>query len=418
MPLRGPRFSGDPVLEECFAGRHRMMVPEQGLAVKRVQAALIELGRSVGPAGADGIFGHATAVAVTAYKTFKGLVPNDPVVGRGTSKALDDELFFDPPVLDPAFAEFSPAVVDHRLEPFVAFELAMLIRAPLDSWRHMLGRFALSGLNSGELLGIVAQSRALDLRDRFLAAADPLQPGGVRAEDFFDDAIVPGAIANTITFRADGQPRSFIVIRDAVILGRESIVRSSDGTRAPVTLQGVLVHELTHARNLGNIQALLQTEDTNPDVYADTALAQARSAAAGPTANVLHAFVAEMVARHIHWIILKESAGTPGSIAITGLPADQLAAGTLFYFVEVTGVYDSNGYGSGINAQGDTMRFRQLELWLRLCAAHSFSDDVSQDQHVTLLFNAAADVCADQLVNPTPDFPQEDGLFPLPQDFQ
>jgi hypothetical protein len=90
----------------------------------------------------------------------------------------------------------------------------------------------------------------------------------------------------------------------------------------------------------------------------------------------------------------------------------------LFYFVEVTGVYDSNGYGSGINAQGDAMRFRQLELWLRLCAAHSFSDDVAQDQQATLLFNAAADFCADQLVNPTMDFPQEDGVFPLPQDFR
>jgi len=53
MPLSGPRFSGDRVLEECFAGRRRMLAPESGLPVKRVQAVLIELGRSVGPGGDD-----------------------------------------------------------------------------------------------------------------------------------------------------------------------------------------------------------------------------------------------------------------------------------------------------------------------------------------------------------------------------
>lgn len=98
MPLRGPRFSGDPVLEECFAGRHRMLAPEQGLPVKRVQAALIELGGSVGPKVDDGIFGSDTGVAVSAYKASKDplLTPTDPVVGPGTSKALDDDLFLTP----------------------------------------------------------------------------------------------------------------------------------------------------------------------------------------------------------------------------------------------------------------------------------------------------------------------------------
>jgi hypothetical protein len=418
MPLRGPRFSGDPILEECFAGRHRMMSPEQGLAVKRVQAALIELGRSVGPAGADGIFGQATGDAVTAYKTDKNLMPNDPVVGAGTSRALDDDLFFEPPELDPAFAEFSRLVVTHRVEPFVALELAALIQAPLDSWRHMLGRFALTSLSSGQLLGVVAQSRALDLQAPYLAVADPLQPGGLSAEAFFDDAIIPvGALGNTITFFAGGELRSFILIRDEVILGRESIVRTSDGTRAAVTLQGVVVHELTHARNLGNGQALLATPDTDTNAFADTALAKARSAAAGPSANVLRSFVNEMVARHVHWILQMELAGTPGGIAVRALPAEQLAAAALFYFVEVPRVYDSNGYGAGINAQGDTVRFLQLDLWLRLCAAQSFSDESSEDDQVRLLFQAAAQFCADQLINPSNDFPEENGLFPLPRNF-
>lgn len=283
-----------------------MMAPEQGLPVKRVQAALIELGHSLGPAGADGVFGSATGNAVTAYKTAKGLVPNDPVVGPGTSKALDDDLFFDPPALDPAFGEFSPAVVDHRVEPFVGLELIALFRAPLDSWRHMLGRFALTALNSGELLGIVAQSRTQDLRNLFLAVADPVQADGLSASDFFDDRTIPGALGNTVGFLVNGSPRAFIVINDDVILGRAFITRVSDGTRAHVSLLGVLVRELTHARNLTQTLALLETLDTDPDVYVDTALAQTLSATVAPTANVLRSYVNEIVARHVHWIVQKE----------------------------------------------------------------------------------------------------------------
>jgi hypothetical protein len=47
MPLRGPRFSGAPILEECFAGGHRMLFGEDGLPVKPVQHALIELGETI-----------------------------------------------------------------------------------------------------------------------------------------------------------------------------------------------------------------------------------------------------------------------------------------------------------------------------------------------------------------------------------
>jgi hypothetical protein len=41
------RLAGDPVLEECLAGRHRMLAGEQGLSVKRVQQALLDLGLTV-----------------------------------------------------------------------------------------------------------------------------------------------------------------------------------------------------------------------------------------------------------------------------------------------------------------------------------------------------------------------------------
>jgi hypothetical protein len=75
------------------------------------------------------------------------------------------------------------------------------------------------------------------------------------------------------------------------------------------------------------------------------------------------------------------------------------------------------GYIDGINAQGDTVRFPQLDRWLRRCAAFSFSDDPSEETRTRALFTGAAAFCADQLVNPVTDLPETLGLRPLPQDF-
>ncbi|MFI1367429.1 peptidoglycan-binding protein [Streptomyces griseochromogenes] len=88
-PLRAPRFAGDPVLEQCLAGTHRMLAPEEGRAVMKVQAALIDLGFPLPRFGADGRFGDETGQAVSAFKRGQGLAPDDPVVGTGTMAALD-----------------------------------------------------------------------------------------------------------------------------------------------------------------------------------------------------------------------------------------------------------------------------------------------------------------------------------------
>ena len=419
MPLRSARLTGDPVLTQCQEGAHRMFAGEDNLSVMRLQSALLDLGLSVGSHGADGIFGPDTGAAVTTFKNRHGLTPNDPVVGKGTAQALDDDLFRDPPALDPAFGEFSSAVVEHRLEQFVARELIVMLQTPFDSWRRMLATFALGALSSGQLLGIVAASRAADLRDPFLAVADPVQAGGVAAADFFADAITPiNAHAVTIDFTAGAEHRSFITVNDEVILGRAVTFRRSDSTTAPETLLGVLVHELTHARNLESSAAIRTIPDDDTDVYADTALAAQRSATGVATGETAGQYVEEIVARHAHWVVLQELAGTPGGIAVRGLGADKLAAAALFYFVEETFLWDANQYGEGVNAQGDALRFPQLDKWLRLCAAQSFSDRSEDDQQSTLAFQAAAQFCADQVTNPTLDFAQEDGLFPLISDFR
>ena len=161
MSLRSARLAGDPIVEHCLAGTHRMLAPEANLSVMRIQEALQAVGFAPGPL--DGIFGDSTGTAVTSFKEKRGLQPSDPVVGPGTAGQLDNELFVDPPSLDPAFGEVAGFVANHVLEPFVGFELSPLIDAPLDSRRHDSGTFFLSVLNSGQLLAFVAGNRADDV---------------------------------------------------------------------------------------------------------------------------------------------------------------------------------------------------------------------------------------------------------------
>jgi hypothetical protein len=68
-----------------------MRAPECGLAVQKVQQALIDLGYELGPGRDDSRFGHLTGNAVTLFKTRRKIVPNDPVVGPKTMAALDAE---------------------------------------------------------------------------------------------------------------------------------------------------------------------------------------------------------------------------------------------------------------------------------------------------------------------------------------
>lgn len=88
-PLRARRFAGDPVLEACLAGTHRMLAPEEGRPVLRVQQALLDLGFTLPQHGADGKFGSETGQVVSAFKTQHNLQPTDPVVGKGTMATLD-----------------------------------------------------------------------------------------------------------------------------------------------------------------------------------------------------------------------------------------------------------------------------------------------------------------------------------------
>lgn len=97
MALIAPRFRNDAVLNSCKNGTHRMVLPETGPAVRMVQEALIDLGFPVPPPGADGTFNVGTGIAVVAFKTARGIFPNDPVVENQTMTALDNECSDKPP---------------------------------------------------------------------------------------------------------------------------------------------------------------------------------------------------------------------------------------------------------------------------------------------------------------------------------
>ena len=112
------------------------------------------------------------------------------------------------------------------------------------------------------------------------------------------------------------------------------------------------------------------------EAFVDTALAQTRTTLSGiRTALGLQSFVEEVVARHVHWVVLQELAGTPGSIAVLQLGAGNLAAAAHFYFFDRRGTWDVNDYGQQLFAQGDAVKFAQLAAFLRRCAAQSFSTD-------------------------------------------
>ncbi len=99
MALRSARFSGDPVWQQCLAGIHRMLAPEENLSVMRVQEGLRALGFFTGKL--DGFFGPVTGAAVDRLQDVSRHLAGRPGSRPETAEKLDDELFVDPPSLDP-----------------------------------------------------------------------------------------------------------------------------------------------------------------------------------------------------------------------------------------------------------------------------------------------------------------------------
>ncbi len=93
MALKYPPFTSSLALEQAARNKPALRMGARGVAVALLQGGLLQLGfklpKSTRPAGApDGIFGHETRVAVTAFQTSRGLL-SDSVVGAKTLLVLD-----------------------------------------------------------------------------------------------------------------------------------------------------------------------------------------------------------------------------------------------------------------------------------------------------------------------------------------
>jgi hypothetical protein len=86
-PSPAPSPSGPPGPVQPYPGTGAWQTNAPYIA--RYQNALMWLGYSVGPTGADGKYGPNTAAAVKAFQTHAGLSPVDGEAGAATAKALD-----------------------------------------------------------------------------------------------------------------------------------------------------------------------------------------------------------------------------------------------------------------------------------------------------------------------------------------
>ena len=83
----GVRMSGSAGASAA-SGLPQLMQPNmRGDEIRKIQQRLVALGFSVGSAGADGVFGKATDIAVRKFQTSRGLTA-DGIVGAATRAAL------------------------------------------------------------------------------------------------------------------------------------------------------------------------------------------------------------------------------------------------------------------------------------------------------------------------------------------
>ncbi len=184
-------FSGHADLELIASGGRRMLAPEVSDSVALVQQALLAIGFPLQAAGVDGAFGQETGNAVVAFKTDRGLFPNDPVVGVGTIKRLDREITWleggdGAGLIDVATLDTKTLVLDPVHAGFVENTLGDMSigQKVLDQWEF----------------GDRACFRASFLFDRFIAQAlgrfiEPFvfenfceRTGPCTADDFLDEA--------------------------------------------------------------------------------------------------------------------------------------------------------------------------------------------------------------------------------------
>lgn len=86
--LTNPRFAGVPMLEACFDGERFLFIGHQGVAVEKVQQALVDAGFPLPKFGIDGLFGNETHSALRQFQGAAGILA-DGIVGPETMARFD-----------------------------------------------------------------------------------------------------------------------------------------------------------------------------------------------------------------------------------------------------------------------------------------------------------------------------------------
>ncbi|MFN8032799.1 MAG: peptidoglycan-binding domain-containing protein [Mycobacterium sp.] len=403
MAMRSTRFIGDEFLNGCQSGEWVMESGDDALAVMRVQEALRVLGYD--PGGLDGVFGPNTGTAVSAYKADQGLSPTDPVVGPGTSTALDDAMFFDPPYFDPWFGELASYVLNQVVEPFIAFELNFLVNCTNKTVRKDTGWAYLEMLRNEICLAIVSENRTAGIPDLRVSDDTRSQLANIDGSAITVPFTGPDAIA-----------RVCIGFRDITIMGRRYSRPNPHGKVSKVTMRGSLIHELLHLRNADN--PLQNVTEDDPIYFVDPPLAQSLSATSGILTRVtFFHFLHEFAASYITWIGFKEDEGNPDALQF--LSPTAFAEAAYFYFTDTNlDWFRDNGYIAACVRGGDLAIYRQTARWLRAGTQFTFSDVTEiQDMSVRLFWDAGNE--ADRLANDpsAAHVVPLDGVYPGPNEF-
>jgi hypothetical protein len=404
--LNSPRFQGSVTIEQCLNGA-RTMPPNNGAlpetdadAVRRVQRALVDLGYLLSFDDVDGIYGNATAHAVSRFKFDRGISPSDGIVGPKTSQALDDE--FPPGAMNPGV--FVPFVAANRLDSTVAGLLNELTGFAALPWASQTAVFALQELTNQNLAGIVRASQANDLKAQVPAA----QHATIDQMAATLLAALPdtGPFGLTTRFDQAGWIRAYTIYMDSYL--DRAVPGGERHTGAILSL----AHELNHVRN--RVQAnTLKAEPITAADYVDVALANASAAAGGdPTTMTRATFIEEIGCRHLAWKVYQDlvvnhaqamlASGVitrPAAIAelTTTLLVGQLFRSAINFAVGAVNpgqAYLDNGYMSALlNGPAATFN-RQVAIWMVTANRFDYHNEGARTAEIrdtlTNEFNAAS----------------------------
>jgi putative peptidoglycan binding protein len=382
-----PRFQGSATLEQCLNGL-RTMPPQNGsqpetdgVAVKMIQRALVDLGYLLSETEVDGNFGSRTATAVSRYKADRGISPSDGVVGPKTSAALDDE--FQPDFLDPG--SFSDFVDDARLDEDIAGLLDLLDGLTSLPWAHQTAVLAFQELTNQNLAGIVRASQIGDLKTQVPVAEHP-------AIDAVAASLVGQTFAKETSFDQAGWIRGHIIVQDAFV------DRAQPGDERHVGALLALSHELTHFRNRV-LERSMRTQAITATDFVDVSTASAATTASGDSTSVTRAiFVAEIGGRHLAWKVFQDlvvdhaqqmlDAGVITRPEAVAELTTSLAPGKLFRSVlrfatdgaNPSTTYADNGYMSALLAgQGFN---HQAAIWMRTANELGYHNEAARTVEV------------------------------------